>query len=64
MREPPTQPDEMWKNNPEPHKEAMEPDPRSILNTDVEKGDGYLWESHNCKEGWLSYEGELLEVIQ
>jgi len=51
-----------WANNPEPDKKAMAPDGRAILDTKDAIHSAYLWESHNCQEGWLAFEGDLAEV--
>jgi hypothetical protein len=51
-----------WDDNPEPEKGDMEPDPRSIIDTDLREHDAYMWESHNCKEGWMEFTGELLDI--
>jgi hypothetical protein len=53
-----------WENEPEPDKKAMEPDGRTILDTKDATHSAYLWESHNCKEGWLAFNGELFPVEQ
>jgi hypothetical protein len=42
----------------------MTPDERAILDTKDATHSAYLWESHNCQEGWLAFDGELAEVEQ
>lgn len=64
MKRPPAQLQEMWDENPEPHKESMSPDPRSIIDTDLKEYEAYMWESHNCKEGWICFEGDLMDIKQ
>jgi len=53
-----------WANNPEPDKQALTGDSQIILDTETPTSDGYLWDSKNCQEGWLSYSGELAELIR
>ena len=50
---------QQWADNPEPT--AVTLDPQTILDTDVSNHDAYLWESQNCQDGWLAYNGKLLE---
>jgi hypothetical protein len=51
-----------WASEPEPDKSEMTPDGRVILETEDATCSAYLWESHNCQEGWLAFDGELAEV--
>jgi hypothetical protein len=51
-----------WQNNPEPDKETLTPDGDIILDTQTPRHNAYLWESHNSKDGWLAFNGELAEV--
>lgn len=51
-----------WANEPEPDKNEMALDGRVILEAEDAVHSAYLWESHNCQEGWLAFDGELAEV--
>lgn len=53
-----------WEQCPEPDKQALSPDGRTVLDCDDADYAAYLWETHNCKEGWLAYDGELLPIEQ
>lgn len=53
-----------WADTPEPDKRELAVDGRLILDTRDATTSAYLWDSHNCSEGWLSFEGELQEVSQ
>jgi hypothetical protein len=52
---------EQWEENPEPDKKEMTPDRQTILETENIKHEGYLWESHNCANAWLSFDGKLID---
>lgn len=49
-----------WNNDPEPSMPTL--DPQTILDMGVARHDAYLWHSQNSSEGWLAYDGELLEI--
>ena len=51
-----------WSNNPEPNR--VELDGSIILDADDVLDDAYLWESTNSSEGWLSFNGELMQIQQ
>lgn len=42
----------------------MSLDPRVVLDTDDATADAYLWDTANCNEGWLQFDGELMDIIQ
>lgn len=49
-----------WMENPEPS--LGEKDPQTILDTADATADAYLWEPMNSSEGWLQYEGKLMDI--
>jgi hypothetical protein len=51
-----------WAENPEPDKRAL--DPQTILDTEDENADAYLWNVRDCKEQWLQFDGELVDIEQ
>jgi hypothetical protein len=52
---------QQWTENPEPNKTEL--DGSIILDLDA-VSDAYLWASKNCKEGWLSYNGPVIDIEQ
>lgn len=37
---------------------------QTILDTEDASYDAYLWNVENCKEQWLAFEGNLMEISQ
>jgi len=35
-----------------------------ILEIEDATHSAYLWEPHNCQEGWLAFDGDLAEVAR
>lgn len=49
-----------WNSEPNPLRSNW--DGRIILDCEDATASAYLWDSHNSSEGWLSFDGELMEI--